>query len=273
MSNCNQNCAACSKNCQDRKQESLLAETSDRNHIRKIIAVISGKGGVGKSTVTSLLAVQLAKKGYRVGILDADITGPSIPKAFGVTKQVVGDGSLMFAPTTSLGIKVMSVNLLIEDPTKPVLWRGPIIGGAVKQFYTDVLWEELDFLLIDMPPGTGDVALTVFQSIPVDEAVLVTTPQDLVSMIVGKAVHMCEMMNISMIGMIENMSYIQCPCCMEKIHPYGPSKLEEVAKEYHLNALDCLPIDSQTAELMDEGLIESSLEELPLTVDALEKLL
>ena len=256
MSNCNQNCAACSKNCQDRKQESLLAETSDRNHIRKIIAVISGKGGVGKSTVTSLLAVQLAKKGYRVGILDADITGPSIPKAFGVTKQVIGDGSLMFAPTTSLGIKVMSVNLLIEDPTKPVLWRGPIIGGAVKQFYTDVLWEELDFLLIDMPPGTGDVALTVFQS-----------------MVVGKAVHMCEMMNISMIGMIENMSYIQCPCCMEKIHPYGPSKLEEVAKEYHLNALDCLPIDSQTAELMDEGLIESSLEELPLTVDALEKLL
>lgn len=200
----------------------------------------------------------MAKKGYKVGIMDADITGPSIPKAFGVTKQIVGNGELMFPQITKLGIKIISVNLLIEEPTRPVLWRGPVIGGAVKQFYQDVLWEDLDFLFIDMPPGTGDVALTVFQSIPVDEVVIVSTPQDLVSMIVGKAVNMCKMMNISVLGLVENMSYMECPCCKEHLHPFGNSKIEEVSLDYHLTALDQMPIQPEVASLVDQGLIEEA---------------
>jgi Mrp family chromosome partitioning ATPase len=233
-------------------------ETAKENHIKKIIGIVSGKGGVGKSTVTSLLALNMAKKGYKVGIMDADITGPSIPKAFGVTKQIVGNGELMFPQITKLGIKIISVNLLIEEPTRPVLWRGPVIGGAVKQFYQDVLWEDLDFLFIDMPPGTGDVALTVFQSIPVDEVVIVSTPQDLVSMIVGKAVNMCKMMNISVLGLVENMSYMECPCCKEHLHPFGNSKIEEVSLDYHLTALDQMPIQPEVASLVDQGLIEEA---------------
>ncbi len=271
---CNHNCANCSsKDCNDRTQESLLAETAKENNIKKIIGVVSGKGGVGKSTVTSLLAVNLAKKGYQVGIMDADITGPSIPKAFGITKEIMGNGTLMFPPLSKLGIKVISVNLLIDDPAKPVLWRGPIIGGAVKQFYTDVLWENLDYLLIDMPPGTGDVALTVFQSLPVDEVVIVSTPQDLVSMIVGKAVNMCKMMNIPMLGLVENMSYMECPCCGEKLHPFGPSKLEEVALEYGLKPLDTLPINPDVNQLIDQGLVEEvDASILEITAKAIENL-
>ena len=255
---CNHNCSSCSKsNCGDRK-ESLLVETASENKINKIIAVASGKGGVGKSTVTSLLAVNLAKRGYKVGIIDADITGPSIPKAFGVNSQIVGNGNLMFPAFTKLGIKVISVNLLIGDPTQPVLWRGPVIGGAVKQFYTDVLWEELDYLLIDMPPGTGDVALTVFQSLPVDEVVMVTTPQDLVSLIVSKAVNMCNLMNINMLGLVENMSYIKCNCCDNIIYPFGQSHLEEVAQNFNTLALDRLPINPETAVLVDKGMVEDA---------------
>ncbi|MDE7264430.1 MAG: Mrp/NBP35 family ATP-binding protein [Anaeroplasmataceae bacterium] len=254
---CNHDCSNCSvKDCNDRK--SLLAETAKENSIKKIIGVVSGKGGVGKSTVTSLLALNMAKKGYKVGIMDADITGPSIPKAFGITNQIMGNGELMFPQLSKLGIKIISVNLLIEEPDKPVLWRGPVIGGAVKQFYTDVLWEDLDFLFIDMPPGTGDVALTVFQSIPVDEVIIVSTPQDLVSMIVGKAVNMCKMMNIPMLGLVENMSYMECPCCGEKLHPFGTSKLEEVASTYDLMPLDQMPIQPDTANLVDQGLIEEA---------------
>lgn len=254
---CNHNCSSCSeKNCGER--ESLLVQTAKENKIKKIISVVSGKGGVGKSTVTSLLAINMAKKGYKVGIMDADITGPSIPKAFGVNNQIVGNGELMFPQESKLGIKLISVNLLIDEPTKPVLWRGPVIGGAVKQFYTDVLWDDLDFLFIDMPPGTGDVALTVFQSIPVDEVVIVSTPQDLVSMIVGKAVNMCKMMKLPMLGLVENMSYMECPCCGERLHPFGVSKLEEVANEYDLCALDQMPITSDTANLADQGLIEEA---------------
>ncbi|MDE6584926.1 MAG: Mrp/NBP35 family ATP-binding protein [Anaeroplasmataceae bacterium] len=254
---CNHNCSSCSvKDCGDR--QSLVAETAKENHIKKIIGVVSGKGGVGKSTVTSLLALNMLKKGYKVGIMDADITGPSIPKAFGANAQIVGNGELMFPQISKKGVKLISVNLLIDEPTKPVLWRGPVIGGAVKQFYTDVLWEDLDFLFIDMPPGTGDVALTVFQSIPVDEVVIVSTPQDLVSMIVGKAVNMCKMMNIPMLGLVENMSYMECPCCGEKLHPFGTSKLEEVAATYDLKALDQMPICPDTASLVDQGLIEEA---------------
>lgn len=254
---CDHNCSNCSvKDCDDR--QSLLAQTAKENNIKKIIGVVSGKGGVGKSTVTSLLAINMAKKGYKVGIMDADITGPSIPKAFGITSQIVGSGELMFPQISKLGIKLISVNLLIDEPTKPVLWRGPVIGGAVKQFYTDVLWEDLDFLFIDMPPGTGDVALTVFQSIPVDDVVIISTPQDLVSMIVGKAVNMCKLMNIPMLGLVENMSYMECPCCGEKLHPFGNSKLEEIAATYNLTALDQLPIQPDTANLLDQGLIEEA---------------
>ena len=255
---CNHNCSSCKKeNCGDRKG-SLLVETASENKINKIIAVASGKGGVGKSTVTSLLAVNLAKKGFKVGIIDADITGPSIPKAFGVNSQIVGNGNLMFPAFTKLGIKVISVNLLIGDPTQPVLWRGPVIGGAVKQFYSDVLWEELDYLLIDMPPGTGDVALTVFQSIPVDEVVMVTTPQDLVSLIVAKAVNMCNLMKINMLGLVENMSYIKCNCCDNVIYPFGKSHLEEVAESFNTLALDRLPINPETAILVDKGMVEDA---------------
>ncbi len=257
---CNHNCSSCDvKDCNDRNSQSRLVQTAKENNIKKIIGVVSGKGGVGKSTVTSLLAIEMAKRGYKVGIMDADITGPSIPKAFGIDKQIVGNGELMFPQITNkYGIKLISVNLLIDDPTKPVLWRGPVIGGAVKQFYTDVLWEDLDFLFVDMPPGTGDVALTVFQSLPVDEVVIVSTPQDLVAMIVGKAVNMCKMMNISMLGLLENMSYLTCPCCMEKIHPFGNSHLEEIAEIYSLKPLDQMPIQPDTATLVDQGLVEEA---------------
>lgn len=269
---CNHNCSSCNKDCSER--ESLKIETSKENQIKKIIGVVSGKGGVGKSTVTSLLALNMAKKGYKVGIMDADITGPSIPKAFGVTGQIVGNGELMFPQRTKLGIKLISVNLLIDEPTKPVLWRGPVIGGAVKQFYQDVLWEDLDFLFIDMPPGTGDVALTVFQSIPVDDVVIVTTPQDLVSMIVGKAVNMCKLMNISILGLVENMSYMECPCCKEHLYPFGNSKMEEVAALYDLRPLDKMPIQPDTASLVDQGLIEEADPSvLDITAKALETLL
>lgn len=272
---CNHNCSSCSaKDCGDRADASLLAQTAKENQIKKIIGVVSGKGGVGKSTVTSLLAIELAKRGYKVGIMDADITGPSIPKAFGITSQIVGNGELMFPQISKKGVKIISVNLLIDDPTKPVLWRGPVIGGAVKQFYTDVLWEDLDFLFVDMPPGTGDVALTVFQSLPVDDVVIVSTPQDLVSMIVGKAVNMCKMMKIPMLGLVENMSYMECPCCGEHLHPFGPSKLEEVAATYGLTALDQMPIQPDTANLVDQGLVEEADSSvLKNTATALEKLL
>lgn len=252
---CDHNCSSCKSACD--KNKSLLVDTAKENKIKNIIGIVSGKGGVGKSTVTSLLAVDLAKKGYKVGILDSDITGPSIPKAFGVTEEVTGNDKLMFPPLSSLGIKVMSINLLIEDPTQPVLWRGPVIGNAIKQFYSDVFWGELDYLLIDMPPGTGDVALTVFQSIPVDGVVIVSTPQDLVKMIVGKAVNMCKQMNIKIIGLVENMSYMECPCCGEYLYPFGPSKLNEVAEFYNIKALCNLPINTNYAELIDDGDVES----------------
>lgn len=251
---CNHDCGSCSSKC---SKADMLAKCAEENHIKKIVGVISGKGGVGKSTVTSLLALEMAKRGYKVGIMDADITGPSIPKAFGITEDVVGDGKLMFPPKSKLGIKVISVNLLIDDPRKPVLWRGPVIGGAVKQFYSDVLWGDLDFLFVDMPPGTGDVALTVFQSLPVDGVVIVSTPQDLVSMIVGKAVNMCKQMDIDIYGLVENMSYMTCPCCGEKLYPFGSSKLEEVAAEYEIEPLCTMPINPDIASLVDGGLIEA----------------
>ena len=227
--------------------------TNSRNHIKHIIGVVSGKGGVGKSFVTTMLAVNLNKRGFKVGILDSDITGPSIPKSFGILPDVRGDKELMYPPVSDNGIKVMSINLLLEDPTQPVLWRGPVLGNVIKQFYCEAFWDELDFLLIDMPPGTGDVALTVFQSIPVDGAVIVSTPQDLVKMIVGKAVHMCEMMDVPVLGIVENMSYMTCSCCGNKIYPFGESKLEELAEEYNVLPLGSMPINPEFAKKIDMG--------------------
>ena len=254
---CDHNCSSC-KSASCGKNQSMLITTNENNHIKKIIAVMSGKGGVGKSMVTTTLAVSLAKQGYSVGILDSDITGPSIPKAFGLKPGVTGNSdNLMFPPITKkYGIKVMSINVLIDDPTQPVVWRGPVLGSAIKQFYQDVLWEDLDYLLIDMPPGTGDVALTVFQMLPVDGVVIVSTPQDLVKMIVGKAVSMCNQMNMKIIGLVENMAYMKCPCCNNPIYPFGLSKLDDVCETFELNPIASLPINPDLTKLVDDGKAE-----------------
>ena len=252
------NCNSCPSKNGCNKQTTCTIENNPNNKIKNIIGVMSGKGGVGKSTVTALLAKKLNKQGYKVGILDADITGPSIPKAFGVEDDVKGNERAMFPPISKGGIKVMSVNLLIDEPTKPVLWRGPMINSAVKQFYSDVLWGDLDFLFVDMPPGTGDVQMTVFQALPIDGAVIVSTPQDLVSMIVGKAVNMCKMMDVNIIGLVENMSYMECPTCSEKLYPFGRSKLEDLSIEYTINGLCQMPINPMINELIDLGAVEEA---------------
>ena len=255
MSSCNHDCSSCKEKCE---KSSFLATPKPTTKIKKMIAVVSGKGGVGKSMVTDLLAVGTLRRGYKVAVLDADITGPSVPKAFGITEKAYGseDGTSIYPAISSQGIKLMSMNLLLDDENAPVVWRGPVISGAVKQFYTDVEWEEVDFMYVDMPPGTGDVPLTVFQSLPIDGIVVVTTPQDLVSMIVEKAVKMAELMNIKIYGLVENMSYIACPCCGEKIYPYGKSKLEEVANKYSLPILGRLAIDEKLSSAVDNGKIE-----------------
>lgn len=256
---CNGNCSACgSTDCGSRKAESLLAELNPKANVKKVFAVMSGKGGVGKSTVTSLLAVAMAKQGKRVGILDADITGPSIPTAFSVSRceNATEDGIL---PAVSEGgIQVMSINLLLDNTTDPVVWRGPVIAGAVKQFWTDVIWQDVDCLLVDMPPGTGDVPLTVFQSLPVDGVIIVTTPQDLVSMIVSKAVNMANLMDIPVLGFVENYSYLTCPDCGKKVFVFGQSHIDQVAASFDLPVLGKLPIDPGLAALYDAGKIESA---------------
>ena len=257
MSSCSGNCSTCgSTSCGDRKAESMLAKANERSSIKKVIAVVSGKGGVGKSTVTSMLAVAMARKGKRVGILDADITGPSVPTAFGVTECQGANEDGLYPALSRSGIQVMSINLLLDDPASPVVWRGPVIAGAVKQFWTDVIWEDVDYLFVDMPPGTGDVPLTVFQSLPVDGVVIVTSPQDLVSMIVAKAVKMANMMHIPVLGFVENYSYLQCPDCGKRIEVFGKSKLDEVAASFDLPVLARLPINPKVAECFDNGLME-----------------
>ena len=253
MSNCSGNCSSCGESCSDRKAESLLAQANAKSNVKKVIAVMSGKGGVGKSTVTAMLAASMAQMGYKTAIMDADITGPSIPKAFGLKEQIVGTDDGMIPAETKEGIKVMSINLLLPQETDPVLWRGPVVGGVVKQFWTDVCWGDVDYLFVDMPPGTGDVALTTFQSLPVDGVILVTSPQDLVSMIVAKAVKMAQMMHIPMYGFVENYSYFQCPDCGKQHKIFGESKLDEVAQMYCLPVLARLPIDPETARLFDAG--------------------
>ena len=257
MSSCNGNCSSCSANCADRKKESLLEKLNPNASVKKVIAVVSGKGGVGKSTVTSLLSVAMAREGKRVGVLDADITGPSVPTAFGVTQVQGADENGLYPGLSRTGIQVMSINLLLDDPADPVVWRGPVIAGAVKQFWTEVIWEGVDYLFVDMPPGTGDVPLTVFQSIPVNGIVIVTSPQDLVSMIVGKAVKMAELMNIPVLGIVENYSYLRCPDCGKKIEVFGKSHIEDVAKQWTLPVLARLPIDPAVAEAFDGGLVET----------------
>lgn len=243
-----ESCEGCSN-----RQQSMLAPANKTSKIGKVIAVMSGKGGVGKSMVTSSLAVELTKKGYRVGILDSDITGPSIPKMFGLNEVAQGTEEGIFPSMTADNIKVMSVNLLLEDTEEPVIWRGPVIAGVVKQFWSDVFWGELDYLLIDMPPGTGDVPLTVFQSLPVDGVVVVTSPQDLVKLIVKKAYNMVMKMDIPVIGMVENYSYMECPDCGRKLNIFGESKIDEAAAELNIPVLGKLPVIPRFAELADEG--------------------
>ncbi len=253
---CTHDCSSCSSNCGDRDPKSLLEKLHEGSSVKKVIGVVSGKGGVGKSMVTDLLAVSFSRLGYHCAILDADITGPSIPKAFGITEKAKGNDTTIFPVQSKTGIDVMSVNLLLPNDTDPVVWRGPVIAGTVKQFWTDVLWEDVDYMFVDMPPGTGDVPLTVFQSIPVDGIVVVTSPQELVSMIVGKAVKMAEMMNIPIVGVVENMSYLTCPDCGKKIAVFGESHLDEVAKDFNIPIIGRVPIDSKLAAACDKGMIE-----------------
>ncbi len=272
--NCTHDCSTCTANCSSRDKTSMLEPLNQHSSVKKVIGVVSGKGGVGKSMVTSLLAVLTARKGYNVGVLDADITGPSIPKAFGVSGQITGFDGFMVPKTSHSGIKIMSANLLLEKEDVPVIWRGPVIAGAVKQFWTDTVWEDLDFMFIDMPPGTGDVPLTVFQSIPLDGIVMVTSPQDLVSLVVAKAVNMAKTMEIPIIGLVENMSYVVCPDCGKKIEIFGKSKTEETAKEQGLELLARVPFCEQVASLTDKGEIEKfSGDYLDNLVEKVEKLL
>ena len=271
MSSCNGNCSSCGSDCADRKAESLLAELNPQASVKKVIAVVSGKGGVGKSTVTSMLAVAMARQGKRVGVLDADITGPSAPTAFGVTECQGASEDGLYPALSRTGIQVMSINLLLDNPADPVVWRGPVIAGAVKQFWTDVIWEDVDYLFVDMPPGTGDVPLTVFQSLPVDGVIIVTSPQDLVSMIVAKAVKMANMMHIPVLGFVENYSYLQCPDCGKKINVFGKSHLDEIAAQFDLPVLAQLPIDPAVAEAYDNGQMETvNTEALRTAVEAIE---
>ena len=271
MSSCNGNCSSCGSNCSDRKAESLLAKPNPKSNVKKVIAVVSGKGGVGKSTVTSMLAVSMARRGKRAAVLDADITGPSAPTAFGVTERQGANEDGLYPALSRGGVQVMSINLLLDNATDPVVWRGPVIAGAVKQFWTDVIWEDVDYMFVDMPPGTGDVPLTVFQSLPVDGIIIVTSPQDLVSMIVSKAVKMAQMMHIPVLGFVENYSYLQCPDCGKKIEVFGKSKLDEVAEAFGLPVLARLPIDPKVAEAFDSGLMETvSTDALADAVTAVE---
>lgn len=243
-----ESCEGCSS-----KKTSFLEEPNPNARIKHVIGIVSGKGGVGKSFVTSSLASMMAKAGYKVGILDADITGPSIPKMFGIHGPAVGDENGTYPIVAEDGTKIMSINLLLEDEEAPVVWRGPVIAGAVKQFWTDVQWEDVDYLFVDMPPGTGDVPLTVFQSLPVDGIVIVTSPQELVQMIVKKAYNMAEMMNIPVLGVVENYSYVKCPNCDEEIHIYGDSHIEEVAGDLNINLLGKMPMDQKFAKAADAG--------------------
>ncbi len=255
MSECTHDCSSCSKDCSERKE--FKEKQNEQSNIKKVIGIVSGKGGVGKSLITSILSVLTAKKGFKTAVLDADITGPSIPKIFGIKKKATSlDGKNIMPIETSLNIKIMSINLLLENDDDPVVWRGPVIGGAVKQFWTDVCWGDVDYMFVDMPPGTGDVPLTVFQSLPVDGIIVVASPQELVSMIVGKAVKMANMMNIPVLALVENMSYFECPDCKKRISIFGESNIDKTASNYGIETVGKLPINPDFAKLCDNGEIE-----------------
>ena len=269
---CTHDCSTCSSNCGSKDPKSLLVAPHPNSKIGKVIGVVSGKGGVGKSMVTDLLAVEFARRGYHCGILDADITGPSNPKAFGITEKAQGNETTIFpVKSKKYGVDIMSINVLLENESDPVVWRGPVIGGTVRQFWSDTLWDNVDYLFVDMPPGTGDVALTVFQNIPIDGIVVVTSPQDLVSMIVGKAMKMASLMNIPVLGLVENMSYALCPDCGKKIHVFGESHIGEIAEEYHVPVLAQMPINPSLASACDNGTVEdldcSYLEDAALVIE------
>ena len=271
MSECTHDCSSCSQNCGERKPESMLEKPHELSKIGKVIGVVSGKGGVGKSLVTGLLAVTLQRRGPQTGILDADITGPSVPKMFGLKQKAGADDTGIYPVKTKTGIDVMSLNLLLENDTDPVAWRGPIIGGTVKQFWTDVIWAGEDVLFLDMPPGTGDVALTVFQTVALDGIIIVTSPQELVSMIVEKALKLAQLMNVPVLGLVENFSYALCPDCGKHIAVFGESRLDQVAAELELPVLARLPIDPALAALFDQGKVEQAeqnyLEEVAAQLD------
>ena len=256
MSECTHNCSTCGESCSERQEpQSLLKEHHPQAHIGKVYGIVSGKGGVGKSMVTSQLAVTMRRRGYAVGVLDADVTGPSIPKAFGVHGQAMGSEQGLYPMESRTGIQVMSTNLLLPNETDPVIWRGPVISGVVQQFWTDVLWN-CDYLFVDMPPGTGDVSLSVFQSIPLDGIIVVASPQELVSMVVEKAVKMAEMMEVPILGLVENMSYLTCPDCGKQIKLFGESHIDEIAEKYGVPVLAKIPVDPALAKAVDAGAVE-----------------
>lgn len=253
---CNHDCSSCGSDCKDRKPEDMHEKLNKYSSVKKVIGVVSGKGGVGKSLVTSTLAVTFNRMGKKTAVLDADITGPSVPKAFGVKERCRGNDEGILPVTTETGIDIISINLLLENETDPVVWRSPMITGTVKQFWTDVVWKDVDYMFVDMPPGTGDVPLTVFQSIPLDGIIVVASPQELVSMIVQKAVKMAQMMNVPILGLVENMSYFMCPECGKKHSVFGESHIDEIAEQYGTKVLAKLPIDSSLAKCVDEGRVE-----------------
>ena len=253
---CTHDCSSCGESCAERVPADLIEKLHPQSKVKKVIGVVSGKGGVGKSLVTGSMAVLLNRMGYRTAVLDADITGPSIPKMFGIRQRAMGNEQGILPVESKMGTQIISVNLLLEDSNAPVIWRGPVLAGVVKQFWTDVIWQDVDFMFVDMPPGTGDVPLTVFQSIPLDGILVITSPQQLVSMIVEKAVRMAETMNIPILGLVENMSFLKCPDCGKEIKLYGESRIDEAAAAHNLEVLARLPIDPEMASLCDQGCIE-----------------
>ena len=266
---CSHNCGSCGEDCGDRSAESTFEKLNPYSSVKKVIGIVSGKGGVGKSLVTSLMAVMAQRKGLHAAILDAGITGPSIPKSFGVSGRAMASQQGMLPSVSKKGTQIMSLNLISENETDPVIWRGPVIAGVVKQFWTDVVWKDVDIMFIDMPPGTGDVPLTVFQSIPVDGIIIVSSPQELVGMIVEKAVNMAAMMNIPVLGLVENMSYFKCPDCGKEIKIFGESNMEKIAKKHNIALTARIPIDPQIAALVDAGKVEEvNVESLNKVLDA-----
>lgn len=253
---CTHDCSTCGQNCGHKNPEDLIEKLHPLSSVKHVYGVVSGKGGVGKSIVTSMLAVSLQRRGYRTAILDADITGPSIPKMFGVKGPVEGMDDGIFSKETKFGTQIMSVNLLLDEETRPVVWRGPVIAGTVKQFWTEVIWKDVDYMFVDMPPGTGDVPLTVFQSLPIDGIFIVASPQELVSMVVSKAVNMANLMNVPIVGLIENMSYFKCPDCSKEYKIFGESHISEIADAHGLDVLARIPVDPELAKVCDAGAVE-----------------